>query len=511
MRSAICLYVFCMLLFTLPGACQPYTIDTFDIAHKNHGDDPRGFTIYKNDLYFFADTTIGYSGATLMRMSGNYPERILHPSLNDFLYAFSDEKAIVCNDKLYYISDDTTREKQLYIYDSMNPVVKVTGVFPTDFLPRPRELAQIGKNIYLTMTVGSDAHLFELNTDSNKLRNLSLENKSGGKAITIDDKPAVYNNKLYFAGSSPVSGDEIFYYDPIGDTIQVLAEMAAGSLSSNPHGLAVLDGNLYFAADSTHNYRNELYYYNGNTIRQATYFTGREDILYGSLYSGSICFYKGRIIFPVAQDSTVLYSYDPKTDSVKNLGIVHHQQNSAAVQYFTEYNGKLFFNCPHGATPGLWVYDNATPPHLFTFPGMTGLRSNEMMVYKDALYVNAYLSGPQPNTGIGYELFRITDSFIIPPPTQHVTNSVSLLSATLYPNPTTQDAYLDVHLKDAQTMQVLVTDVQGRIVYRNNAQLYSAGEHTIHLPIKQLPTGGYIYHISNEQGILLQSGKLMKE
>ena len=85
------------------------------------------------------------------------------------------------------------------------------------------------------------------------------------------------------------------------------------------------------------------------------------------------------------------------------------------------------------------------------------------------------------------------------------------ISATIYPNPTTQDAMLEMTLDKAATLSVQLTDMQGRVLYKTENRQYAAGKHSATLPTRALAAGTYFYSVSDAHGALLQSGKLVKE
>lgn len=191
-----------------------------------------------------------------------------------------------------------------------------------------------------------------------------------------------------------------------------------------------------------------------------------------------------------------LHSYNPVTKTLTNHVTMNQllQGNN-----FIVYNDRLFYNADEH-----FMYESgSTHTHLSALnPAIITNWAFESAVINNRLYY----SGATNKTGVDLELFVLYDT------TLNVrTITKSSISITLYPNPTTQDAYLDVKLKEAQTMQVLVTDIRGRIVYNSKAQLYSTGSHTINLPVQQLPPDAYVYRIADENGMLLQSGKLLKE
>jgi ELWxxDGT repeat protein len=69
--------------------------------------------------------------------------------------------------------------------------------------------------------------------------------------IGIAGWPAVYNDKLYFAGSTPGSGIELMVSDGTKAGTKVLADIIAGPDGSSPSYLTVYENKLYFIAQTS--------------------------------------------------------------------------------------------------------------------------------------------------------------------------------------------------------------------------------------------------------------------
>ncbi|MBW7914118.1 MAG: T9SS type A sorting domain-containing protein [Taibaiella sp.] len=255
---------------------------------------------------------------------------------------------------------------------------------------------------------------------------------------------------------------------------------------------------------------NELYRDNGTTLEQLT------DLRVGSesgVYGGHNIMYafKGKIFFAGYDsiDRVILYQYDPLSKSVSSINNPWTQA-SYYPSHFAEYHGKLFFSCAdtvHGTE--LYVYDGINPPYLAAdvMQGKASSEPHHLTIFKNDLYFAGLSSVWQ------IELYRYNDSALIVPtfPSGVMkTAQDQLYNITIYPNPSSQDAYLDMELNEAQNLLIRVSDINGRIVHTLDSKLYSQGKHTISLPLANMPAGTYFYSIFDKNAGQLSGGQIIK-
>jgi hypothetical protein len=82
---------------------------------------------------------------------------------------------------------------------------------------------------------------------------------------------------------------------------------------------------------------------------------------------------------------------------------------------------------------------------------------------------------------------------------------------SLYPNPNSGLAQIDLDLKQQQQLSVFITDITGKTVYTIDAKTYRAGKSKIELDARSLAAGTYICRLANEYGNTVWSGKVVKE
>jgi hypothetical protein len=73
---------------------------------------------------------------------------------------------------------------------------------------------------------------------------------------------------------------------------------------------------------------------------------------------------------------------------------------------------------------------------------------------------------------------------------------------TLYPNPTTDKASMQLTLKNAEHFEVAVLDINGKIVIENTTQNCKAGENLIHINTSTLSSGNYFVQLSSVNQII---------
>ncbi len=490
-----------LLVCTFTYAQHRYQFTTYNIfPQKDSMSNPVSLTEFKGKVYFYAHDT---NGRELWCLDGN--------NLSSFDIEPGPESGgvdrpgicnmMVGNDTLYFVGRSNGTGTELYKYDGKNFPQLAYDINPGQPSSGAILHAFHDNKLYFSAIDGSgpQAWLYSLDVKTYALKQLtglpgSPFNGVGGYAI-------IYKEKLYT--ECYVDGYEMALcaYDIKKDEMELIADIDKVGNRLFINNFSIINGDLYFQA-STQQEGTNLYRYDGSNPPEN--FT--ESLIPGPAstvsfgHSLTYAYYNNGIYFiGGAGTSTTtchLHSYNPVTKTLTNHVTMNQllQGNN-----FIVYNDRLFYNADEH-----FMYESgSTHTHLSALnPAIITNWAFESAVINNRLYY----SGATNKTGVDLELFVLYDT------TLNVTTiTKSSISINLYPNPTTQDAYLDVKLKEAQTMQVLVTDIRGRIVYNSKAQLYSTGSHTINLPVQQLPPGAYVYRIADKNGMLLQSGKLLKE
>ena len=323
-----------------------------------------------------------------------------------------------------------------------------------------REIVAASDRVYITTFHGyaPSVNIFDLlciNTTTKQVDTIGKDR--GGQGYT--GNKLVYNNELYFYFDiDPLYGNELYKHDGVNPP-QRLTDLAAGSM-------------------------------NGATI-------GPDE--------NTIAVHNNKIYFVGSDGSSTstLAEYDIATKSTKIVPVAGNEKVNP--RKMVSYHNKLFFA---GTTPGtgeeLYCYDGTNPIKLVA--DIESGKSSSMPDYLTVYRNNLYLSATRINT-IQRELFIYNDSTL----TVKNIGASQLITTTLYPNPTDNDAHLAITLPQAQSLHVSISDMNGRIVFSTQQKLYSAGKHNIPLHTQKLPAGNYIYTIRNEENTLLQSGKMVKQ
>jgi ELWxxDGT repeat protein len=309
-----------------------------------------------------------------------------------------------------------------------------------------------------------------------------------------------FNGKIYFTANDNGNNNELWVFDPALQMTQIVADINTGG-SSNPMHLVVLNGKLYFSADDG-NFGRELYMYDGTnaptrlTDAAAGSFDGMPDTK-----APLITYYNNKIYF-VGNNTSLekqVYVYDATTGNA-TVAANPNGTNSSEPSWLTLYNGKIYF-VAYSNTNGLeiWSYNGSTTKlEIELCTGANSSNPQQLTAIGDNLYFRAVDCG-----GIGEELFRFNFKEV------SVTNISFHGKATLYPNPASTTATLQLQLNKAEDLLVNITDMQGRTVYTTGIQHYNSGETQLAIPASRLQTGVYMCSVISNTGSRLTSMQLI--
>lgn len=473
----------------VPAHAQ-YRFTKYDIAPNQHAfSRPGNFTVFKNKLYFKATTPAEgdelwcFDGVTTKLVADIYPG-----NFNGLAPDFTKGMVATTSD-LFFTAMVPATGHELYRYDGVNPPYLYYDIAPGMPSSRPLCIAAIANKLYIICDTGNALiQLYSIDLSTNTLKRLSGTPGSQHSYVASYDY-ITYNNKIYYAYIDSAAGQEIGMYDPATQTNSVAFDINAGKHSSFPRNFTVMNGELYFTASANTGTR-YIFRYNGvNPPVQVTQINTLNSNMVA--YNNELYFTDRDYIW-----KTHLYSYNPSTQIT-----THHVDMDTVreVRDMVVYNNRLFYHAD-----GIYMY-HAGNTHTYLPLLNADIKSEEFgslpFVYNNRLYYNGVIRHPSYDE----ELCELYDSALsvkeVPPG----------LSATLYPNPTTSDAHLDVTLQQAQTIQVRIVDMNGRTIYLLSPRIYATGQHTINLRLQNLTPGIYTYHIADKENMLLQAGKLLKQ
>lgn len=485
-----------IFIYTIPTIAQTGLL-RYNINH-NGGSHPYYLYEYKDVLYFnaLADTMYGYEGCSYNntgnpkiisdfyngRAGGNFfsitgfvdsiffiGQTANHDNVGVCRYdIINDTSAFLTSDSIVALWDATTAIQSKIYFSGYHP-----------HYPSHHYLFEYDINTMTTDTIFK-------HPSNNPTVDFSLY---GTTAI---------NNYIYFSGNTLGAGMGFFSYNTISKKIDTINTVGASHITQ--HG-----SNIYFiGADPL--FGSELFEYNGiNPPIRLTDFNAGSGNTVTIPHNKQLTIYKNKIYFSGNNNNSNKYDLLAYDIATKQTSIIYstNSQDGFHPICIKEYNNRLYMIGTEIDSFGLYVYDGIKQPYMVAELGKGMLFMNasptDPIIYKGDLFFAAHDSNRD------WELYRFNDSSV------SITTIFYPLTITTYPNPTADDAYLDVQLQQAKTMAIQIVDINGRVVYSKQAKLYSQGKHSIKVPMQQLNAGMYVYRINSGDGQLLHSGKLIKQ
>ena len=499
MKNTFFLSVF---LLTICSTSQAQINLAADINPGTESSEPTMLTPFNGKLYMVS-SYYGVYGFELFSYDGTNPASLVYdlaPGAVDGINTYEEHKPLpVLDGKLYFSGrTDAGGYKLMRIEGSGVPSLAGSDLVPGT--TNQLYLTLFNNKIYFSAILSSTGfELFVYDPITNTTSLLSdIEPGSGGS------NPGYFTpfqNKLYFSAQNSATGYELYSYDPTTNATSLVADIALGTEDSDPEQLTVIGNNLYFLA-TTPSYGQELYRYDGNSVIRCTDVNpgpahGVE--YFSALYNGEI-YFSGR---DGTSSSNRLFTYNPTTNTTALKYVIDPTIQGFYSRGFTIYGGRLyFFASTSVAGAELWVTDGITTNMVQDlFPGSSSAVSylSEITVWNGKLYFTAFTNE------YGIELFQLST-----PEGTSIRNVSFKGDASIAPNPSHGNATLFLDLKEAQSLQISITDVNGRPLYHSAITHYQSGKQEVILPIFSFVAGNYFYKITNAKGGTMLSGKLNK-
>lgn len=492
-----------MLLSAIPGYTQ-LSFTNFDIdTRTDKSSNPQFFTEFKGKTYFIAQDSLGIE----LRRHDAGGVAVVEDLVPGPGYGAAYRPIHTYKGKLYFAGGNNSDGIELYQYDGNNAPSLVVDIQPGVFSSFPHILGISGDQIFFTDSSANtqNLYLYDLNTQILK----RLTGKQGQLLSAVEKEGTLYNGKLYFAGVNNITGTEPYVYDPISDSITLLDDINMGPGTSQPTKFRVIHNKLYFSILYANPASNDHIYgvmeYDGiNTPKNilskfiGTYYPNHARILGTYTYRYNKFYVACDTSMNHSNENTI-FELDPATGDSRALFTI----NSHTVGGSTVYSNKLFYN----SDGSIYVYDFNNPSRkIDTINGLhTGSYMLHSAISNNSLYYAGLVNHIPFSIG-NNELCIIYDSTVSIPE-----RYIKEIHLTAYPNPVTGDAHLSFSLEQPQTLSVTLTNINGQVVYRKEAQLYSKGKHQLTIPMQDLPTGNYIYTVRDNNGTMTNSGKLLKQ
>lgn len=434
-------------------------------------------------------------GTTAPAMIGD-----LNPLAGSAIGQFFNRPVAVINSKLYYTGDNGSSGYELFKYNgtgSPSIIDLELGAGSSS----PDDYMVLNNILYFRASTSTEG--YELwSYDPNVTLPVRLTDIRPGIDSSVTGNIIAYKNKVYFTADIDGNNNELWVYDPVLQTTNMVVDLN-GSGSSNPMHLTVINNKLYFSADDG-SYGRELYNYDvtGNVITRLTdvatgSFDGMPDIK-----APLIVPFNNKIYFVGSNTSLEkqIYVYDEATGNA-TVAASTNGANSSEPSWLTLYNNKIYF-VANNSTTGIemWSFDGVNTPvkAIELCTGIANSNPQQLTVVGDNLYFRAVDCG-----GIGDELFRFNYKEV------SVTNIRFDGKATLFPNPATTTATLQLQLNKAENILISITDMQGRIVYTTGMQNMPVGETNVALPTARLQAGIYNCSVTSSTGSKYYSTQLV--
>jgi ELWxxDGT repeat protein len=466
---------------------------------------PHHLSVFNKKLAFWADDgTNGYELWTSDTSGTNIAFNINPAGASSIPYGASHTLPTV-GKYMYFGANNGTSGTELYRWDGTTPPVMIAEIYAGSNSSNIDEVVAMNGKIYFDATDGVyGEELWMFDTMTNAATRLT-DIYTGATSSSITNI-TVYNNKLYFGAFSPTNGQELFSYDPATNATMLVSDIEAGFSSSSPNNMVVINGKLYFTASTSANGR-ELYSYNGTTVTRLTdVITGSGNGINATGTGVSMIIGMGNAVYFSGNESVSstghLYKYDPATGLVTLIYKINPTGNSS-INGIVNYNNKIIFSANNGTLGAeLWWYRGTGIPTLVgdIRPGAIGSNPTDLTVVGNTLYMYA---SDSVNAG---ELFKFFDSTAA-----GITNVAFTGNVKVYPNPANSNVTVDLSLTETATLSLSLVAITGQVVYSVPATQYTSGNHQVNIPVNNLSAGTYIYTVSDKNGKVMVSGRLLKD
>ena len=501
------LATFILLISIITGYCQN-GLTKYDL-HGTFSSRSSGYFVHNNLLYFSARSPVGYT-IDLWEMDGINQPKMIGKGHDGGLFPYHYIVGGKEDSVLLLVHDPNGPYKEgIYAYDLVNDTLKPL-VLHNNSIGLGGALLKNNKHIFYLVYDSAKHYVYRYNIASGQSSLFATATKDTTIQRIYYANNAYYAYCIYTPTGSSVFKQDIHRIDTITKSV-IPQTLVQGSIGSG-FEVAVIGPDMYFTSHTLQD-GGELYKYSGTGQPQKLTDIGQGNKGYvGKSYSFGV--YNNKLYFNAGNGVAVresLYEYDISTGTTQLIyenGRLNPNEQFEPQEFYV-FNNRLYMSgMDKDYMRQTYVYDGADTPQLLTqmkmpFNGNSFFRF--FTEYKGELYFTAV-----DDTYENYEMFRFNDSLLRPVP-QSVSQFNISRTVLAYPNPTTQDTYLDIQLKEAQNLSVQVSDIGGRIVYALDSKLYSQGKHSISLPMANMPPGTYFYSIFDRNAGLLSGGQIIKQ
>lgn len=411
-------------LFKYDGASVELVADIrpgADFQGRAHDSNPRGFTVFNNQLLFRADD--GIHGRELFKYDGQ--KISLVSDINPLITESGNAKGSYptaftpLREMLLFKADDGSHRMEIFVYTG-SEVLLLADLFPGPKGSRARDFTVFRNNVLFSAEDGfRGRQLYSF--DGSKIAYIT-NTEPGGSAYELpqfsEPNFTVFNDNLYFRARDADHGTEVFAYT--GTEIRLMADInpehdADGRPgSSNPTDFAVYKDALYFSADDgTHG--QELHSFDGRVSRLVKdIWSASQKNGLGHSYPSALTVFRDLLVFS-ADDGIhgeELFTFDgSEVSMIRDIftGTDRYgRPNSSSPRGFSEIGDYLVFTAEDSESGGkVYMYDGSTVQLVTgkgvpeTSPGHI-ISSYRFIPFKNSLFFSA------EDVQHGQELWRIS-------------------------------------------------------------------------------------------------------
>ena len=493
-------FLIALLFLSLNSVAQ--NIRSFDLLAGSKSSYPFGFFAGKDKLYFATYQPEWHSaGQCVLRSIDKNDNLEMYTGFNTMQSSPPQVASIAeLNNEIYFASYLGGFSDRLCRSTPSNAFEVIDDIKSGNVGVNPRIITPHNNKIYFVAWDNFRDELFEYNPTLDTVIQVT---QLSSPQVSVDIRELIpFDNKIFFVIKDTTigSGQRFLYnYDPTTKTTNKIDNQNPAFYS--PSMLTVYNNKLYFAAhnqnvlNATH--RMYLHEYDGSNAPQRLPGSDITAQYKGGDYEVFLP-YKGGLIYETDSALDLYWKYDfagQKTIRVSKA-VLGPQFDSIFTRTLTIYNDKIYFLAiDKNNTNMLMSYDDTTMQFI---QGLTDPWTPTK--FHTSLYLQGML-----NSNEGVELCKLDGA-----PASITGTKNSIQHVTLFPNPTRDAAQLTFSLTKNQSLNVTLTDMNGRIVYQTGNVLYSAAEHNINIPLNNLPAGSYMYSVLDNKGVMMSSGKLQK-
>ena len=295
---------------------------------------------------------------------------------------------IISNDKLFFIAQDASNYKSLWV--TLGTDATTTNVGPFGGVSNSlQELQNYNNKIYFAYNDGVNGQEPWV-TDGTTAGTIMLKDIYPGSTSSDPQNFTVANNKLFFLANNPNGSHRLYSSDgTAANTIVIKDNIVAGF--NGERALAILNNNVYFGSDDGSGSGFGLWKSDGTiagtTLVQSgdiiSNFNGNSPVINNKMYFNAFDYTNGDELW--VTDGT-----DAGTHIVKDI----NPSGSGEPENFRVYHNKIYFSANDGINgEELWVTDGTAPGTQMVkdiLPGINSSQPRAITVFNDTLYFIAW-------------------------------------------------------------------------------------------------------------------------